>query len=184
MVISPATILDLTRRTANVVASECDSILNRIRNAQVLYVDETSIAVQGKPHWIWVFTTPSETFVLIRKSRGIKVLMEVLTRRFKGTIVCDGWKPYAKFTKDIQRCWAHLLRESKGLAEKIPDAIPLQEALKEIYDLIINALKNDPPPEVRRALWYLARATLNQLINGGYAHEKIRKLISKISNWV
>ena len=182
LVISPATILDLTRRAADAVASEYDAILNRIRNAQVLYVDETSIDVQGKTHWIWVFTTPAETFVVIRKSRGIKVLMEVLTRKFKGTIVCDGWKPYAKFTKHIQRCWAHLLRESKDLAEKIPEAVPLHEALKKIYDQLIDALKNDPPPEIRRVLWFLARATLNQLINGEYASEKVRKLIGKISN--
>jgi hypothetical protein len=25
--------------------------------------------------------------------------MEVLTRKFSGIIVCDGWKPYTKFTK-------------------------------------------------------------------------------------
>ncbi|MFB3765043.1 MAG: IS66 family transposase [Methanotrichaceae archaeon] len=182
LVISPATILDLTRRAANAVASEYYAILNRIRNAQVLYIDETSIVVQGKTHWIWAFTTPAETFVVIRKSRGIKVLLEVLTRRFKGTIVCDGWKPYAKFTKHIQRCWAHLLRESKDLADKVPEAVPLHEALRKIYDLLIHALENDPPPEVRRVLYYLARATLKQMINGVYASEKVRKLIGKISN--
>lgn len=70
--ISPATILDLTRRAADAVQSEYETILNRIRKAQVLYVDETSIDVQGKKHWIWAFTTPSETFVVIRQSRGMK----------------------------------------------------------------------------------------------------------------
>lgn len=114
--ISPATILDLTRRAAEAVQPEYDAILNRVRNASILYVDETSIKVQGKKHWIWAFTTPSETFVVIRNSRGTKVLMEVLTKSFKGTIVCDGWKPYAKFTKKIQRCWSHLLRESIAIA--------------------------------------------------------------------
>jgi len=182
LAISPATILDLTRRAANAVASEYEAILKRIRGANVLYVDETSIDVQGKNHWIWVFATPAETFVVIRKSRGIEVLMEVLTRKFRGTIVCDGWKPYAKFTKHIQRCWAHLLRESKDLAEKIPEAVPLHSALRKIYDLLNGALENDPPPEVRRVLWYLARAVLNQLVNAGYASEKVRKLIGKISN--
>ena len=91
--ISPATILDLTRRAADAVQSEYDTILERVRNAPILHVDETSIGVQGKKHWIWAFTTPAETFVVIRKSRGTKVLIEVLTRRFKGLIVCDGWKP-------------------------------------------------------------------------------------------
>jgi len=39
--------------------SEYDAILERVRNAPILYVDETSIEVQGKKHWIWAFTTPA-----------------------------------------------------------------------------------------------------------------------------
>jgi transposase len=180
--VSPATILDLTRRAADAVQSQYDSILDKIRDAPILYVDETSIDVQGKTHWIWVFTTPSETFVAIRKSRGMKVLKEVLTRRFKGIIVCDGWKPYAKFTKHIQRCWAHLLRESNDLAQNIPEAVPVHGALKRIYELLNEALENNPPHEIRRVMWYMARAVLRQVIGGQYINENVRKLIGKISN--
>jgi len=46
--ISPATIFDLTRRAAEAVQSEYDAILNKIRNAPILYVDETGIHVQEK----------------------------------------------------------------------------------------------------------------------------------------
>jgi len=180
--ISPATILDLTRRAADSVQSQYEAILNRIRNAQIVYVDETSIDVQGELHWIWAFTTPSETFIAIRKSRGTKVLMEVLTRRFTGIIVCDGWRPYPKFTKRLQRCWAHLLRESKDLAEKIEEAVPLHKALKELYEELNDKLESDPPPEVRRDLWLMARETLQQWILKEYKSEKARKLIGKISN--
>jgi transposase len=180
--VSPATILDLTRRAADAVQSQYDSILSRIQDASTLYVDETSIDVQGKKHWIWVFTTPSETFVAIRKSRGMKVLKEVLTTRFKGIIVCDGWKPYAKFTKHIQRCWAHLLRESNDLAQNIPEAVPVHEALKRIYEQLNEALENNPPPEIRRVIWYMARAVLRQIIGNEYTNEEVRKLIGKISN--
>ena len=137
--ISPATIFDLTRRAAEAVQSDYDAILNKIRNAPILYVDETGIHVQGEKHWIWTFTTPSETFFVIRKSRGTKVLIEVLTRRFRGIIVCDGWKPYARFTNRIQRCWAHLLRESKDLAERFEEAIPLHNTLKELYEILTES---------------------------------------------
>jgi len=180
--VSPATILDLTRRAADAVQSQYDMILNKIRNAPIVYVDETSVDVQGELHWIWAFTTPSETFVVIRKSRGMKVLMEVLTRRFTGIIVCDGWKPYPKFTKRLQRCWAHLLRESKDLAEKIEEAIPLHKALKQLYEELNHALESDPPPEVRGDLWQMARSTLQQWIMREYTSDKVRKLIGKISN--
>jgi transposase len=180
--ISPATIFDLTRRAADAVRPEYNAILSKIRGAPILYVDETSIRVQGEKHWIWAFTTPSETFFVIRKSRGMKVLTEVLTRRFKGIIVCDGWKPYAKFTKRLQRCWAHLLRESKDVAEKFEEAIPLHKALKELYDSLTKARENNPPQEICRELWHMARATLQQWIMKEYVSEKVRKLIGKISN--
>jgi transposase len=182
LVISPATILDLTRRAADAAQPEYDAILSRIRNASVLYVDETSIRVQGKNHWIWVFTTPTDAFFVVRNSRGMKVLLEVLTREFKGTIVCDGWKSYSGFTDRLQRCWAHLLRESKDLAEKIPEAVQLHEMLKGLYDQVNDALKSDPPPKVRKVVWYLARARLNRLIAGEYADPKVKNFISKVSN--
>ena len=180
--ISPATIFDLTRRAADAVQSVYEDILDRIRTAPIVYVDETSIDVQGKKHWIWAFTTPTETFIVIWKSRGTKVLVEVLTRRFRGMIVCDGWGAYASFTNRIQRCWAHLLRESKELAEKIAEVIPLHRALKRLYDKLNDSLESDPPPEVRRQLWYMARATLNRWIRREYATEKVIKLIGKIGN--
>jgi len=119
---------------------------------------------------------------VIRKSRGTKVLIEVLTRRFRGIIVCDGWKPYARFTNRLQRCWAHLLRESKDLSEKFEEAIPLHNALKELYEMLTKALENNPSPEVRMNLWHLARETLRHWIMKEYSLEKVQKFIGKINN--
>jgi len=180
--ISPATIFDLTRRAAEAVQSEYDAILKKIRSAPILYVDETGIHVQGEKYWIWTFTTPSESFFVIRKSRGTKVLIEVLTRRFKGIIVCDGWKSYARFTKRLQRCWAHLLRESKELSKKFEEAIALHKALKELYESLTKGLENDPPLEVRINLWHLAREKLRHWIGKEYFEVKVQKFIGKISN--
>ncbi len=180
--VSPASILDFTRRGSDAIRSEYEQILERIRSAPILYVDETGIRVQGKKYWIWIFTTPEDTFVAVRKSRGMKVLMEVLTRRFKGIIVCDGWKPYARFTKRIQRCWAHLLRESKYLAGKFADAVYLHKALVRLYQRLDDALKDDPPPVIRERLWHEARETLTQILGGEYTNEKVNKFIGKIHN--
>ena len=147
-------------------------------------MDETSIKVQGKKHWIWAFTTPAETFVVIRKSRGTNVLMEVLTRRFKGLIVCDGWKPYARFTNRIQRCWlgASTSRIEEDLAEKSVEAVPLHKALTRLYKKLNAALEEDPPPGVRRRLWYMARATLKRWIRREYVSETVEKFSGKIEN--
>jgi transposase len=182
LLLSPATIFDLTRRAGEAVRPEYDAILERIRGAPILYVDETGIHVQGEKHWIWTFTTPSETFFVIRKSRGTNVLIEVLTRKFKGIIVCDGWKPYTRFTKRLQRCWAHLLRESKDLSETFDEAVPLHEALKGLYESLNKSLECDPPPEIRINIWQSAREMLQHWIGREYLEMKVQKFIGKISN--
>jgi len=82
----------------------------------------------------------------------------------------------------LQRCWAHLLRESKDLSEKIDEAVPLHNALKEIYESLTDALAKDPPLEIRSRLWQSARETLQHWINKEYSAAKAQKFIGKISN--
>jgi len=90
--ISPGAIFDFTRRTSDSLTGTYDMILKRIREADIVHIDETGLKVDGKNYWVWVFTTDKETFYVVRKSRATKVLEEVLTRRFRGIVVCDGWK--------------------------------------------------------------------------------------------
>jgi len=79
--ISPATILDLTRRAADAVQSEYDAILNNIRGAPIPIWMKPQSMSGGERHWIGSRPfPPSESFFVIRKSRGMKVLTEVLTR--------------------------------------------------------------------------------------------------------
>ena len=55
-------------------------------------------------------------------------------------------------------------------------------ALKKLYEELNDALENDPPPEVRKELWHIARATLKQWIMKEYVSENVKKLIGKINN--
>jgi hypothetical protein len=112
-----ASAYDVTRRVSDYLSPEYDAVLGRIRMAKVLYIDETGEKVDGKRRWLWVFVSESETFFVLRKSRGKKVLAEVLGKDFKGRIVCDGLKSYSNFSDRLQRCWAHLLREAEWLFE-------------------------------------------------------------------
>lgn len=180
--ISPGTIFDFTRRASNSVMPVYEFILNRIREADVVYVDETGAKVDGTNYWLWVFTTPTETFIVVRNSRGTKVLREVLTRRFIGIVVCDGWRSYPSFTKRLQRCWAHLLRESKDLLEKTKEIRPLNNALHRLYDKLTTFLSTERTPEERKKLWYEARATLRRWLRRAYHSEDINAFIEKIQN--
>jgi len=138
--------------------------------------------VEGTNYWLWVFTTPTETFVVVRNSRGAKVLREVLTRRFRGIIVCDGWRSYPSFTKRLQRCWAHMLRESKYLAENIKEIRPLNNALHRLYEKLTTFLSVKRTHRERKKLWYEARATLRRWLRRIYPSKEIMAFVEKIQN--
>ena len=126
-------------------------IVEIIRNATILHIDETSIRLNGKTIWIWIFFDPmtGATFYAIRPSRGRKVLKEILGDDWKGIVVCDGWKPYAIY--EVQRCWAHILREIYYICEWNPDSA----AAKRLYDTLGSTYEEackEYRPEERRAV--------------------------------
>ena len=156
-------------------------ILRRIRSAEVVYVDETGARVDGRRYWIWVFTTLTDTLVAIRKSRGKKVLKEVLGDDFKGVIVCDGWKSYPNFTDRIQRCWAHLLREARYLAEHVEEAGPFSEALHGLYRRL-NEPEDKPPPEEAVRLAGEAKKEMMKWAGRPYETAEVRRFAGKVLN--
>jgi len=149
--VTPATVLDLTRRVGDWLRHEYMRILQRICSAEVVYVDETGARGDGVRHWTWPSTAGSKTFVVIRRSRGKKVLKEVLGEGFGGVVVCDGWRSYPNFTGRLQRCWAHLLREARCLAEHVEEAGSLSEKVHGLYRrLNVPPMERLPPGEALR----------------------------------
>ncbi len=102
-----------------------EELLERIPLEARLNVDETGHRDNGDRFWTWVFK--AELYVLFRidKSRGSKVLIEVLGKEFEGTLGCDYFSAYRKYMKDfpvtVQFCIAHLIRNIKFLTS-LPDA--------------------------------------------------------------
>jgi transposase len=180
--ISPGTIFDFTRRTSFSLISVYNIILDCIRGSNIVHIDETGLKVDGKNYWVWVFTTDKETFYVVRKSRATKVLEEVLTRRFKGIVVCDGWKAYPSFIKRLQRCWAHLLRESRALADKVKEAIPLNKSLLALFHRLKAFIEGNHTPIERKRAWYQARYELRTILRQHYWYKSTKKLIAKIRN--
>ena len=157
---------------AEAVQSEYDDILNKIQGASILYVDETGIPCSGwKTVDLDICHTIRDIFRDSKESRH-ESSDRSFDPRFKGIIVCDGWKPYARFTNQLQRCWAYLLRESKDLSEMFEEAIPLHKALKGLYDSPNRDLGNDPLPEAR--IWQSVRGTLQYWIDKEYIAVKVR----------
>jgi hypothetical protein len=95
-------------------------LLNTLPFEQTLNVDETGHKENGERFWTWVFRADLYVLFKIDKSRGSKVLVDVLGEEFDGVLGCDYFSAYHKYMNDfnvpVQFCIAHLIRDIKYLA--------------------------------------------------------------------
>jgi len=110
---------------------------DEVRGSPVVCVDETGWRQDGQNGWLWTFSTPQVRYFQYRKTRSGTVAEEVLGEQFKGRTVCDFYAGYNRLINEIQRCWAHLLRDLHALKEKqadCPRVIAWAEAVKRVYE--------------------------------------------------
>ncbi len=77
-------------------------------------MDETSWNEKGDLKWLWVLATSSVVLFLVG-SRKSEVITDYLDA-FGGWLMSDGYGVYRAYGKRL-RCWAHLLRKARGLAD-------------------------------------------------------------------
>jgi transposase len=99
-------------------------LLDRLPFEPTVNVDETGHKEMGAKFWTWVFKAEMYVLFKIDKSRGSKVLVDVLGEEFNGVLGCDYFSAYRKYMKDfdvtIQFCIAHLIRDIRFLTS-MPD---------------------------------------------------------------
>jgi len=126
--------------------------------------------------------TATGTLSIVRKSRGKNVVEEVLGKDYSGTIICDGWKAYSNFTNNLQRCWAHLLREAKFLPRKSEEAKLLSNRLHRLYKNLKSNLDKGPPGHIKVILKMNAEETMKELVSKNYQSKEVQKFAVKINN--
>jgi transposase len=85
--------------------------------------------------------------VVIRKSRGKKVLEEILGKEPGGVNGTDGWRAY-RWMK-LQRCWAHLLREVDAFIDVSENGKSFSEDIHSCFKKLREFLDRDPSKEER-----------------------------------
>jgi transposase len=180
---TPASVWMLIKRAAAAGEAEYNKIFREMYKQKVVNADETSRNVNGKLRWLWVFVSATAILYLAGRGRGRKVIEEVLGEDFKGKLGCDGWKPYT-FIKLLQRCWAHLLRESKTLSQRLRGAAALQvhASLKELFKDAENARNAIWSGAERQRIHDELNQTLLSVIQLAKKHKKTLKFGEKIEN--
>lgn len=164
--ITPASIMNMTRNVSIKLEPEYQKIIDKIRISPFVHADETSMPINGINFWIWIFVAKDAVLCVIRKSRGKKVVREILGD-YKGIVICDGWRAYLGFAFVIQRCWAHLLREAFALDNK------------KLFELLQNLFSDAKNKTITREV---AEKRLRKIISGRYRDKKTLSLLQKIEN--
>ena len=112
----------LAKRIATVsdsLAKAYAELFERLPGEAVLNIDETGHKENREKFWTWCFRAQCYTLFRIDKSRGSKVLIEVLGTEFDGVLGCDYFSAYRKYMRKcdvlVQFCMAHLIRDVRFL---------------------------------------------------------------------
>jgi len=135
----------LIGKVSESLASAYAELFERLPGEAVLNIDETGHKENGQKFWTWCFRAQIYTLFRIDKSRGSKVLIEVLGEEFNGVLGCDYFSAYRKYMREcdvlVQFCMAHLIRDVKFLLTLPGREVQaygqrLRDALRELFGVI------------------------------------------------
>lgn len=130
--ISDGFLVDSMTRFRIFAGPEFEKIKNEVRELYKVHADETSWRINGKKYWLWDFIGKKHSLLIIDKGRGSRVLQENLGEKKDRIINCDCYSAYDKFGGDQQKCWSHLLRNSKNIGS---DGGIIHLKIKKMYKI-------------------------------------------------
>ena len=117
--VSEATLLKFVFRLHQSLEVWERSAVEQQLKAKVIHVDETSLRVDKKNHWIHVYSSGDITLKFLHRKRGREAMIDInIIPRYGGVIVHDCWQSYFSFacTED-GLCGSHLTRELTFIVE-------------------------------------------------------------------
>jgi transposase len=135
----------LIGKVSESLAKSYAELFARLPGEAVLNIDETGHKENGAKFWTWCFRAQLYTLFRIDKSRGSKVLVEVLGEEFNGVLGCDYFSAYRKYMREfdvlVQFCMAHLIRDVKFLLtlpgrDNQAYGERVRESLRELFAVI------------------------------------------------
>ncbi|MBU0760823.1 MAG: IS66 family transposase [Nanoarchaeota archaeon] len=180
--LTAATVQELLLRATRKCEPKYEKLKQEVKESKQVNVDETGQKVQRKKWWNWVFTTLKSVVFFLTNTRGQQPIRTILGKNYKGIATCDGWKPYT-IIKLIQRCWAHLLRESKWLMQqKKRYAKRFYRMLRQLFDKIKQLREIKMTKKERMQEKIQLEQELESLVEWGRSYEITKPLANKIAN--
>jgi transposase len=173
------------RAVAPVVSGEIEQT---IRQAELVYADETGWKEHGRPLWLWVFTCATASLFVVGK-RTREVVVRVLGEQFAHWLMSDGYGVYRQYDWRL-RCLAHLIRKARGLEQSLEaEAHRFGQKTLQVLETLMEAVyaaregPSEPPAPLRHQHAELLRELLALCDQHWDAkHEKTRELARELLN--
>src|ERR1700712_932317 len=170
------------RRGKLQVDADVARILARLRCARVVCSDETSVRIDGRTCWNWVFQNDEVVIHVVRHSRGAGVVREVLDGHRPALWVSDLYGAQQGHAEDWQVCLAHQLRDCTYAIEA-GDAVfaPRMKALL-LRAVVLARRSRDLAPSTRREYRRRLECALDAVMAPAPTHrdgQRLRKRYGK-----
>ncbi len=118
-VIAQSTFLKFITRLYQALESWELNATNRLLLCSTMHVDETSLRVDKKNHWIHVIASGDITLKFLHRRRGLEAIEAInIIPRYSGTIIHDCWASYLSYDHcDHGLCGSHICRELYAIIE-------------------------------------------------------------------
>jgi transposase len=112
-ILSEATILKYVIQLYQVLEEWEQSSINQLLKMPIMHVDETSLRVDRKNHWIHVYSSGLITLKFLHPNRGKEAIEEIgIIPKYGGIVIHDCWQSYLSYDHcGHGLCGSHLLRE-------------------------------------------------------------------------
>ncbi|MBU4312124.1 MAG: IS66 family transposase [Candidatus Omnitrophica bacterium] len=119
-----------------------EKLKESLKQSNFMHIDETGWRIDGEKSWLWKFSNKKICISHIDKSRGQKVVEDVLGKKYDGIIISDFLSAYNKITtKAKQRCLVHILRDLKKVIEYWHDDREVLGYCKHLKDIFEDAIE-------------------------------------------
>jgi len=137
LTVSSGEVIKMLKQIAKAFGPYYKELERKIREVKVKHSDETGWRINGKNHWLWVLLNKEVALYIIRRKRNYKVPAKVLGKQDGKVVISDRLPTYNNLEKHTgclqQKCWVHILRDSKDLSKHYKEARTIHRRLKSVY---------------------------------------------------
>ena len=153
-------------------------ILARLRRSRIVCSDETSVRINGKTHWNWVFQNDQVVIHVVRNSRAASVVADVMDGHRPSIWVSDLYGAQQGHADLWQVCLAHQLRDCQYAIEA-GDAIFAPRMKMLLLRAVVLARRRKNLAESTRRTYLRQAGSRNDRDHGTGTHQPPRQTIAK-----